>query len=159
MSKNTVTKEQKWAALNAKLRDDPTKLSSFYDNPVPVLEAAGIEMVHLPPAQIGAESTGESLKVTSHWWGQNFIMNEKLTDDIVKGIEGIGAVARLICAASGVGTVIAAAIATGFVLKKVEIQIVDNGKGVHWPITWAQWATILGGGVSAVMLFIHPLRN
>ena len=172
-SKNTATDEQKWAALEAELKDDPAKLSLFYENPASFLKAAGIEMVLVPPAQIDARKTlrgvktaDKGLRVKRYWWGQDFIMNEKLTSDIVSGIQGIGSIAGIIAAASGIGAVLSAGIAAGFVLKMVEIKFVDRGKGVHWPITWAQWLALglaVPGGPGAVTaaaaLWLHPLRN
>ena len=51
-------------------------------------------------------------------------------------------------------------------LKIAQINMANNGKGVHWPITWAQWGVILAsapGGPGAIVIasaaVIHPLRN
>lgn len=101
-------------------------------------------------------------------------MNAKLTDDIINGIAAGGALAGLISTAfgflsfitAGMAGVIGAGIAAIVAAKVAQIKITNNGKGVHWPITWVQWAALVaaiptgpGGIVAAGMLFLHPVRN
>jgi hypothetical protein len=61
---------------------------------------------------------------------------------------------------------IGAAFAAAFGLKAAEIKIIDNGKGVYWPITWPQWAVIAAAAPSgpailtaAISAVVHPLPN
>ncbi|TXF87758.1 hypothetical protein FUA23_17665 [Neolewinella aurantiaca] len=127
-----------------------------------------------PNALLDSAATGEQISASVHWWGVDIVMNEKLTDDIINGITGGGAVGSAIAAAfgaagvvtGGVATAIGAAIGAIVALKIAEIKIVNNGSGVHWPITWPQWALLLAalpagpaGIITAGMAFIHPLRN
>ena len=121
-------------------------------------------------------SLNESEKVTigRHWWGFNIKCNEKLTQDIIEGTVASGTLGTAIAAAfgaagivtGGVATAIGAAFAAAFVLKVAEIKIINNGKGVHFPVTWLQLAPVLlavptgpSGIVVAIMVFIHPVRN
>lgn len=119
-------------------------------------------------------NSSEAITVKSHWWGIDIILNEKLTVDIIAGTTATGSVATALGAAlgaagivtGGIATLIGAALAAAFALKVAELKIVDNGKGVHIPITWPQWGTLLvgvpagvAGIVAALLLFIHPLRN
>jgi hypothetical protein len=158
-------------------------MNAFYENPLPVLEAAGIEAALVPPAEIGEvkglqsvkkASTRESFRVKKYWWGQKFIMNEKLTSDIVEGVEISGGIAGLVepvlVAASivteGTAAIIGAGLALVFIAKRAEIKMVDNGKGVYWPITWVQWgilaASVTGGPVAfsiAAAAVLHPFRR
>jgi hypothetical protein len=183
MSKTKETNEQKWAALEEELRDEPAKLSSFYENPLPVLEAAGIEAALVPPEEIDEvkglksikkASAGESFRVKKYWWGQKFIMNEKLTSDIVEGVEVSGGIAALVGPAllaagavtAGTAALVGAGLALVFIAKRAEIKMVDNGKGVYWPITWLQWGALAasapGGPVTfsiAAAAVLHPFRR
>ncbi len=116
----------------------------------------------------------EKISVDKHWWGIDIVMNEKLTQDIITGITGSGALAGAIASAfggagvitGGVAAIIGAGIAGVVALKVMEIKLVDNGNGVHWPITWLQWAALIAavptgpaGVIAAGMVFLHPLRN
>lgn len=140
----------------------------------------GISLDEQAP-KVMARSAGSTTLVSSNditvkleWWGVNIIMSEKLTQDIISGTIATGTVGELIAAAfgvagivtGGVATLIGAAIAAIFALKVAQIKITNNGKGVHWPITWLQWAALLAavptgvaGIVAAGMVFIHPVRN
>ena len=119
-------------------------------------------------------NSSESVVIKSHWWGIDIILSEKLTKDIINGTEATGSLAQALAAAfgfagvftGGAATLIGAGLAAAFSLKAAELKIADNGKGVHFPITWPQWGTVLAGltagvaGVTAALLiFIHPLRN
>lgn len=122
-------------------------------------------------AGVGA---AEHVDATVKWWGVDIKMNEKMTQDIVDGITGAGSIGSAVAAAmgglsiitAGSATVIGAAIGIIVAAKIAQIKITDNGKGVHWPISWAQWA-VLGGAVplgpagvaAAGMAVLHPLRN
>ena len=128
-------------------------------------------IAHATPNTLNAS---ESVTIKTHWWGIDIILNEKLTSDIIAGTTATGSVATALAAAfgaagiitGGVATAIGAALAAVFALKTAELKIVDNGKGVHFPITWPQWGTLLvaapagvAGIVAALVVFIHPLRN
>jgi hypothetical protein len=180
--------DEKFAVLQAKLARDPAAKKEFQENPLPQLEAAGIPLlpaIATPPsvqalvtgANIGSRAivvAGEEISVNSHWWGIDVVMNEKLTQDIITGLTASGALGGIIGGAigaagivtGGVATVIGGAIALIIAAKTAEVKIVDNGKGVHWPISWPQWAALIAalpmgvaGIVAAGMAFIHPLRN
>ncbi len=116
----------------------------------------------------------EKITVETHWWGVDFVLNEKLTQDIIAGTIASGPLATAIAAAlaaagvvtGGIATALGAGFAAAFALKAAEIKIVDNGKGVHFPVTWLQWAPVIAsiptgpaGIVAAIMVFIHPVRN
>jgi hypothetical protein len=80
--------------------------------------------------------------------------------DIAAAFGAAGIVSGGVAAAMGAG------FAAAFALKVAEIKIVNDGKGVNWPITWLQWgavaAAVPGGPASivgAIMVFIHPVRN
>lgn len=119
-------------------------------------------------------NTSEKLTVKRHWWGFDIICNEKLTQDIIDGIAFGPALATAIASAlaaasvvsGGIATALGAAFGAAFELKKAEISVVDNGNGVHFPVTWPQLAAVVAavpGGpaavVAAIMIFIHPFRN
>lgn len=147
------------------------------DNYQSLFEAMGISVDpgnRISPFSADALAAGEEVSAETHWWGVDIIMNEKLTQDIIAGITTTGPVASAITAAfvSGgvitgpVGGVIAAGVAGIAALKIAEIKIVDNGSGVHWPISWLQWAILLAavptgpaGVLAAGAVFVHPLRN
>jgi len=119
-------------------------------------------------------NTSESVIIKTHWWGIDIILNNKLTTDIIDGTAATGTVTTAIVAALGVAglltggaaTIMGGAVAAAFALKTAELKIVNNGKGVHFPVTWPQWGTLLvalpagvAGIIAALLLFIHPLRN
>ena len=127
-----------------------------------------------PMMRRAASGTAEQITATVHWWGVDINMNNKLTEDIISGITGTGAVGGLIASAlgaagvvtGGIATVIGAGIAAVVAIKIAQIKITNNGNGVHWPITWVQWAALLAavpGGPAAILaagaLFLHPIRN
>lgn len=167
---------------------------AFFANPIAQLQTAGIPV--LPTISMPAEAQdmmanalpqfnlmqnfaitatqGEVVKASTHWWGVDVYMNEKMTSDIVNGITAAGPAGSAIAAAfgaagvvtGGVATVIGAGIGAICAAKIAQIKITDNGKGVHWPISWPQWAVLvaaLPGGPASVlaagMVFLHPLRN
>jgi hypothetical protein len=103
-----------------------------------------------------------------YWWGCDFNMNEKLTEKFAEGVGTTGEIEAAIAeSAEPYGAAIAAGLKAAFILKKAEIELVDDGKGVHWPMTWPQWSDLVAGagaggpnGVqTAAMLHVHPLRN
>lgn len=127
-----------------------------------------------PMARRAVSATSEQISASVHWWGVDIVMNEKLTQDIISGITGTGAIGGLIASAlgaagvvtGGIATVIGAGIAAVVALKIAQIKITDNGNGVHWPITWLQWAALLAavpagpaGILAAGAVFLHPIRN
>jgi hypothetical protein len=116
----------------------------------------------------------ENINAETYWWGVDITMNEKMTQDITYGTEAIGAIGGAIATALGGATILTGPVAAifglglavAFTIKIVEIKIIDNGSGVHWPITWLQWATLIPaaaagptGITAAAIVFIHPLRN
>jgi hypothetical protein len=130
-----------------------------------------IEELKLLPNQLNA---AEHLTVQTHWWGFDINCNEKLTQDIISGTIASGPLATAIASAlatagvvtGGIATMIGAAFAAAFALKAAEIKLVDNGNGVHFPITWLQLAPVVSaipsgpaGLITAIMVFIHPVRN
>lgn len=130
-----------------------------------------IKCLDTAPNQLNAS---EKVTVNTHWWGFDINCNEKLTQDIVDGAIASGPLASAIAAAlaaagvvsGGIATVIGAAFAAAFALKVAEIKVVDNGKGVHFPVTWLQLAAVTAalpagpaGIIVAIMAFIHPVRN
>lgn len=115
----------------------------------------------------------ESFTITTNWWGFDMVMNEKLTQDIIAGTTAAPALSGLIVAAfgfagiltGGLATLIGGAFAAGFAAKTFEMKLVDNGNGVHWPVTWFQLgglvASTAGGipGITAgLLLWLHPFR-
>lgn len=186
------TNDQKFAELMASLAGDPAAEAAFREDPVHALKAAGIPLAATPPpvsrrphggttggismaAAGGVPSgPGEQCTVEAYWWGIDIVCNEKLTSDIINGSIATGVLGGSIAAAFGVAgiitggaaTVIGAALASAFALKVYEMQLVDDGNGVYWPISWLQWAGVLvavaGGPVgitAALMVYIHPVRN
>jgi len=116
----------------------------------------------------------ERITVSKRWWGIDIVMNDKLTQDVIAGVEGGGALAAGITSAfatasvitGGAAAVIGVALAAIFAAKVFEIKVIDNGKGVHWPISWPQWAALIGSApagptaiVAVAMVVLHPLRN
>ncbi len=170
---------------------------NFIANPLPVLESAGIPIVKewqggggLPSnisnlsrsiasasASVSANAAiaeSEHMEVKVDWWGVDFIMNEKLTQDIIAGTETTGALASIIAGAlgaagvvtAGIATALGAGLAAAFIVKIAEISIINNGHGVHFPISWLQWGPLIlsvpsgpGGITVASLVFIHPVRN
>lgn len=116
----------------------------------------------------------ESVTVSKFWWGIDIKCNEKLTEDIITATATAGPIGTAIAAAlvgagvftGGIATAIGAAFAAAFALKVAEIKIVNNGEGVHFPITWLQMAPVIMqipmgpvAIIGAIMIFIHPVRN
>lgn len=171
--------------------------SEFYQNPLPHLGQSGIPLVpaaSLPPeaqfavdaamagVSVGAHlaasasvgAAAEKVTVTTHWWGIDIVMNEKMTQDIITGVAASGPVGGAIAAAFGAAGVVTGGVATAIgagvgaivTLKVAQIKITDNGKGVHWPVSWPQWAALLAalptgpaGIAAAGVVFFHPVRN
>jgi len=116
----------------------------------------------------------EQCTVATNWWGIDIVMNDTLTKAIENGTIASGALAALITGAfttagvmtGGVAAVIGAAFGAAFVIKIAELQIINNGSGVHWPISWVQMGPLLmstAGGptalTAAILVFLHPIRN
>jgi hypothetical protein len=190
-----MSEEEKFAALQAKLEKDPAEEQAFEQDPLPQLKAAGILLLPTIAAPVPAQTllheagielassvgmaaarlaAAEKISARKHWWGVDVVMNEKLTQDVIIGLEAGGPLGTLIGSAlavagivtGGVATLIGAAFAAILCVKKTEIKIVDNGEGVHWPISWLQWLVLLNyvpmgpaGIVAAGMVIIHPVRN
>lgn len=173
----TMSLEEKFADLMAEHERNPEAKMAFQNDPVAALQAAHIPLVPTLVTDFGVlEGVGlsEHISVEKHWWGIDIVMNEKLTSDITHGLTGTGPIASAVAAAlgavgvvtGGVATALGAGLAAIFAAKVAEIKIIDDGKGVHWPITWIQWAALAAavptgpaGIVAAGMAFIHPVRN
>lgn len=170
----------------------------FFSNPVPHLNKLGIPFVSSfdstgieitvdfsdpliqsrffeKDEKIIANLKGAQCRVTTSWWGINFIFNKELTDAVVLGlitvIELSEAVA-LACASAGVAVpaqvaaIAFSAFAVVCLAKALQIKYTDNGKGVYFPITWIQWSSIiasasLGPGTLVPMIaaVVHPFPN
>jgi hypothetical protein len=146
--------EAKFDALLAELGTG-SQWQAFLMNPKPALAAAGIPLVDQTEDPDPVTAPGISgLTIQKKWWGQNWIMDEDLTNKIKDGIEGSGSLAAAIAAAAGIGTVLALPIAIAVISKVAVIKAVDHGYGVRWPISWFQWAMIAQAvpeGVAAVV--------
>lgn len=170
--------------LMTKTKANPAALAAFQKDPLAALNKAHIPLVpslqtgssapKAPMALAAAASESEHIDVTLNWWGVDFKMNEKLTQDIIIGAVANEALAAIILAglaaanvvAAAAAAVIAAGVSIVIIEKVAEIEIANGGNGVHWPITWPQWAALgsvvpLGPPALAVQaaVFIHPLRN
>lgn len=173
-----MTNEEKFASLMTRLDQDAAAKEAFQKDPVAVIKEAGIPLVEEPPEtpELTAEAlaAAEKIVVKKKWWGLVIVMNEKATQDVIDGVSAGGPLAGAIAAAfgaagivsGGVAAAMGAGFAAAFALKVAEIKIVNDGKGVNWPITWLQWgavaAAVPGGPASivgAIMVFIHPVRN
>jgi hypothetical protein len=186
-----ITEDSRFNTLMDQMKADPAAMAGFQNDPLPQLRKAGIPLlpaVSMPPAaqafvpqaDVGTRAAGllgaggEQISAHTKWWGVDIVMNEKLTQDVIAGVTAGGPLAGAIAAAlsaagavtGGVATAIGAAFAAVFALKVAEIKIIDNGGGVHWPISWVQWAALVAavpGGPAAItaaaMAFIHPVRN
>lgn len=100
--------DQKFISLMSVLEQDTDAVRSFEENPLPVLTTAGIPLVPVlqPPtihnfnvaANAGASaamvaagatasargiSQAEQVTASTHWWGVDIVMNEKMTQDII----------------------------------------------------------------------------
>ncbi|MEL6718537.1 MAG: hypothetical protein AAFP82_07460, partial [Bacteroidota bacterium] len=126
------------------------------------------------PLAMARRSSSRKILVKKRWWGIVIYMSERLTQDIISGAMAAGALGKLIAAGfgaagvvtGGVAAVIGAGVATIAILKIVQIRLVNNGKGVNWPISWFQWAALMAavpsrpaGIATAGAVFFHPSRN
>ena len=156
---------------------------SFFANIETALRNAGIPLVETINGTVGtidkatagvSAGTNYQCNVESHWWGIDIIMNEDLTQAIATGAIVGPPLATLVSGAfvaagiisGGVAAVVGGAFATALALKIVQIKLTDQGKGVHWPISWLQWAGVaaaIPGGVAtvvaAILVFFHPVPN
>ncbi len=152
------------------------ELEKGLDKYVPKLKEMGIPLDPEGIIETGSNlfTNGEKMTITKHWWGIDFKMNDALTQAVVKGIKGTGPIATVIVAelaaagilTGGVATIIGAGIAAVIAVKILQLRKANKGKGVHLPISWPQWATLLAGvsmGPSGVLgagaAFIHPVGN
>lgn len=149
------------AAADQVKQSDMPSLKSLLENRTPVRALA-------------ANNASEECSVETYWWGFDIKMNDKLTDDICTGTISAGALGTTIATAltagsiitGPIGAAIAAGFATAFGLKVAEIKIVNNGNGVHWPVSWPQLGLVVASVsmgplsvLAAVLAFIHPGRN
>lgn len=173
-AEQTISPEQSQANFDNLIEG----LKNQLNGNIPELEKMGMS---IPKSNLAVEQTMqiqtrgvERVTVELKWWGIDINMNNAFTENVVHGITGAGGVAGVVAAAlgaagvvtGGVATVIGAGLAAIFGIKIAQINITNNGKGVHWPISWAQWGAILAsapGGPGAIVaagaLVIHPLRN
>lgn len=121
--------------------------------------------------QAAIDVNGAQLTIDRHWWGIDFILNEELTQLLIH-FDDTDNIAAIIT--TGIGAIIsgpaAAALGMGFAIalmaKREQIKFVNKGKGVYFPITWAQWGGLLSqafGGVTAlvaaILVLVHPFSN
>ncbi len=170
--------------LMAKTQANPAALAAFQKDPLVALKEAhnplvpslqtGESKLPAPMVLTAAPSESEHIDVTLNWWGVDFKMNEKLTQDVVIGAVVNEALTAIILAglaaanvvAAAAAAVIAAGVSIVIIEKVAEIEIANGGNGVNWLITWPQWAALvsvvpLGPPALAVeaAVVIHPLRN
>jgi hypothetical protein len=134
--------------------------------------AAAIALIEKQTAATAAP--GEHVSAELYWWGIDVICNEKMTSDIINGTVTVGVLGGALTVAfgalsfisGGAAAVIGAGLAAAFALKVYEMQLVDDGNGVYWPISWPQCAGLVasaaGGPVGltgGAMLWLHPVRN
>jgi len=135
---------------------------------------AAFSSKQLPARFDTAPNDTEQCSVNVSWWGYDIVMNNKLTDDVTSGTIATGTLGTIIATALSAGGVvtgpIGAALAAGFAaafgIKVLEIKVVNNGSGVHFPVSWIQQGLVVAaistgplGVVAAILAFIHPLRN
>jgi hypothetical protein len=174
---NAIENEAKFNQLLARLQADPAELEKFTNDPTSFVESAGIPVV--PAEELDAlssveESLTANVSVKKHWWGIDIKMDEQITVDIERGVTSVGTLGKIITMAfaqAGTGGPVVAAVcgalAAGMVTKALEIKLADrHDKGVHWPISWPQWGTVIAaaptgpsGILVAILTFIHPLPN
>jgi hypothetical protein len=111
--------------------------------------------------------------IETNWWGFDIIMDEDLTNDFAIGTGSAGSLGPILAGAlvsagvvtGGAATVIGTAFAAAIGAKAAEIKIIDNGAGVHWPVTWAQLAPLVVTVgfpptlTVMILVFIHPFAN
>jgi hypothetical protein len=181
-TQNVIENEAKFNQLLASLQADPATLEKFTNNPTSFLESAGIPTV--TTEQLDALSSAEDeltanahsgISATKHWWGIDIKMDEQITNDIENGLTSVGPLGSLIAAclvnagfvAGPIAAVVGAAIATAVIMKISEMKLADrHRKGVHWPISWPQWAAVMVNVslgppaiLAALLIFIHPVSN
>ncbi|MEQ1486411.1 hypothetical protein [Methyloglobulus sp.] len=168
----TLDYESKFAVLSKGFGTDQS-LNDFLMNPKPVLEKAGIPL--LEPADITESLSGsedaptKSIEVKWKWYGVDIIMDESTTQMIIDSTTDIGQISAGLsaCLPPPANVAVAAGLAIAFFAKVWEIKLVDKKQtGVHWIITWLQWAPLIasasmGPGSIAVAaeVFIHPTAN
>lgn len=155
------------------------ELKATLDQSIPELNKMGVALTGNTLAQdsnasMSARRVANPVKIETNWWGVNFILNEKVTQDLIAGTTGSGVVAGFVATAlggagvitGGAATVIGGGIAAIFAIKIAQMKIVNRGNGVHFPITWLQWAAIvaaLPGGPAAILaagaVLLHPIPN
>ena len=112
--------------------------------------------------------------VGRHWWGLNIRMDQQVTQDLIDGVTpaiALGPVFAGALAVSGVLSggfvaIVGGALSLVVAAKIAQIKITNRRKGVHWPITWVQWALLLSvvplgpaAWAGAAMALVHPVRN
>jgi hypothetical protein len=112
--------------------------------------------------------------VGTRWWGIDIRMDQQITRDFVDGITPAAALGPIIAGAlvtagalsGGIATIVGGGVSLVIAAKVAQVKITNRGKGVHWPITWLQWAGLLavvplgpGGWAGAAIVLFHPLRN
>jgi hypothetical protein len=187
----TESNQVKFEQLMARLHKDPAALDAFSKNPTSLLSEFGIPAVsafddldekdkaassgaHRPAvAQAAAVGGGENLSVEWVWWGVKVILNEKLTQDVMTGMDWIKGLGPIVdpglvwaCVLTAVCAAIAGqAIALLISAKSAEVKLVDNGNGVYFPLLWPQIPVLIGLGAFPPMeavadaVTVHPFRN
>lgn len=155
---------REWS-IPPELQQTPAELQVAIEKAKPLIDEAAKMLTARP--RLAAAPGAANLRVRLHWWGVDFIMNEKLTEDVIEGIGMSGPFAAVVVAAlgyagvltGGLADAVAAILAVTIELKRWQVKLVNKGKGVHWPVTWAQWVVLVPGGVGGAMLWLHPVRN
>jgi hypothetical protein len=137
-------------------------------------------------AGTGAALPLGTVKVETHWWGVDIIMDEAMSVAVTHALDSdpndsapyqpslkalTSEMTTMFVNSPVVPNVLASVFAlafyTIFTIKWPEVKLMDaGGNGVHWPISWIQWAGLASGAtggptlvIAAGMAFMHPLPN
>lgn len=148
----------------------------FLENPIPYLEKNQIPVVHSSEefTAFQADSTAsefeeqggngllggeKSISLSKHWWGVELRLNNATTVGICSGTLDASAIAGFIGAIPTLA-IVAVPIAAGLFLKSKQMQIVNNGKGVHFNIYWPEFALFISPfSVAEIMIGLIPRKN
>ena len=187
----TESNQVKFEQLMARLHKDPAAFDAFSKDPTSHLSDAGIPAVsafddldekdkaapsgaHRPAlVQSDAVGGGENLSVERHFWGVYVILNEKLTQDVMAGMDWMKTLGPMVTAGlvaagaltAGVAAVVGPLIAVVIGAKYLQVKLVDNGNGVYFPLVWPQIALLIGLGAFPPMdlvvatVSVNPFRN
>lgn len=150
---NTILQE-KFLSYFQSLNQD--EIRSFLSNPKDELEKIGIPLVadfNTTSKELELVSFDKDVNLSSAiaassdsvtfdvcWWGIDIIFDNDITEQIISGGMEISTLTSLIAGAAG-GTPLAAVagiIALAIYAKAWHIKIINEGDGVHIPLTWLQ---------------------